>query len=418
MFGIETAYAIDLGLGGITRGFSHISPVLRVGIKPASFADVTLAPGQHSTNVSAKIEAEHYHSLPEGAVPPGVNTVPVTFSVTEGNGTIKLVDAAGLGSTAPIIVNTAGVAIPGISSVTWTLPNEPRTYTMMAEGPAYGRQIFYTATVPPVYELWSGTATIASTGVVPFGGGLYCNYSVEFTNVQASLDLNTTGGGSAAITGTQTERTVGSCPFDPAPVHVDHYSSTSVTRTGNSVSATLVPVGNLINANITFVGTMSADQQTVSGTFTWHRVDQPSPLDWTVVGLATLTRTPPAGSLTPALVFTGSEFYTAGGSNWVRYKLGVTNYTVYPADMFAPAPTLPPCGLNTNSSRTWVDIYDAINNSRIYGFCGLGRPSDLNLIWFAKPVGTLPPSQVYIKLTDRLTNTVYTSNNVSPIYPP
>jgi hypothetical protein len=201
-------------------------------------------------------------------------------------------------------------------------------------------------------------------------------------------------------------------------VHIDHYTSTSVTRTGNNVTATLAPVDNPIRANITFVGTMSADQQSVSGTFTWLRFDQVPILDWTVVGTGTLTRTPPPNGLTPVLVFSGSEFYTAGGSNWVRYKLGVTNWSVYPADMFAPAPTLPPCGLNTNASRTWVDIYDASNNSRIYGFCALGTPSNLNLIWFAKPVGVFPPSQVYIKLNDRATGSIYTSNNVSPIYPP
>jgi hypothetical protein len=423
VFGVKTAYAIDLGLGGLTKGFSHISPVLRAQIQPASFTDVTLARGQLSTNVSAKIVAQHFHA---DIAPPGINSVPVTFTVGASNGTIKLVTDAGPGATGSITVNTstlpAGVAINGISSVTWIPPTAPGTYTMTARGAAYGGQIVYSATVPPPYEPWSGTASIPTSGTpVVFGGSGFCDYSVEFTNIQGSLDLNTTGGGSAAVAATQTERIVGSCPFAPAPVHLDHYTSTNVTRTGNSVTVTLVPVGNPISATLTFVGTMSADQQSVSGTFTWHRYDQPlAPvLNWTVVVAGTFTRTPPPGvGLTPQLVFTGSEFYTAGGSNWVRYKLGVTNWAAYPPEMFAPAPTLPPCGLNTNSSRTWVDIYDASNNSRMYGFCGLGTPSDLNLIWFAKPVGVFPPSQVYIRVIDRATNTTYQSNNVTPVYPP
>jgi hypothetical protein len=237
-------------------------------------------------------------------------------------------------------------------------------------------------------------------------------------NVQGSLDLNATGGGSAIVTATQNEVAESSCPFPASPQHLDAYASTSVTRTGDNVVATLMPVGNPISASLNFVGTMSSDQQTVSGTFTWHRIDQGPPLDWTIVAPGTLTRTAPAASLTPALVFTSSEFYQANGFNWVRYRLGVTNYAVYPAEMFAARPDLPPCGLNTNASRTWVDIYDARNNSRIYGFCGLRSPSDLNLIWFAESVGTPPPAQVYIKLTDRATGAVYTSNNVTPLSPP
>jgi hypothetical protein len=424
VFGVKTAYGIDLGLGGLTKGFSHISPVLRVEIQPASFTDVTLPRGQYTTDVSAKIVTQHYHGTDAR---PGVNTVPVKFSVAEGNGTIKLLNAAGLGVTGSITVNTAslpaGVALSGFSAVTWTVPTDPGTYTMTAEGAAYGGQIVYTATVPPLYEPWHGTADIASAGPVTFGGPPYCFYTVQYTNIHVDMVLNTTGGGGLDVRGLQTERllTPPCGDIQPAGEHLDVYGSEpamSAVRIGNHITATLASLGNPIRGELLFDGIMSADQQTVAGTFTWHRLDQGPPLDWTVVGTGTITRVPPPGSLTPALVFTGSEFYTAGGSNWVRYKLGVTNYAVYPAEMFAPAPTLPPCGLNTNSSRTWVDIYDGNTNSRIYGFCGLGTPSDLNLIWFAKPVGTTPPSLVYIKLTDRLTNTVYQSNNVTPIYPP
>jgi hypothetical protein len=117
----------------------------------------------------------------------------------------------------------------------------------------------------------------------------------------------------------------------------------------------------------------------------------------------------------PVLAFTGTEVYSVDNSNFVRYKLAVTNYQAYPAEMFAPAPNLPPCGLNTNASRTWVNVYDASNNSYIYGFCGFEKPSDLLLIWFAEPVGTPPPLQVYITLVDRATGVTYMSNNVVPI---
>jgi hypothetical protein len=111
----------------------------------------------------------------------------------------------------------------------------------------------------------------------------------------------------------------------------------------------------------------------------------------------------------PVLYLTGSEAFTAGGKNWIRLRYDVLNKADYPADMFAAAPNLPPCGLNTNASRTWVDFFDAAGH-RLYGFCALSKPADLGLIWFAYEEGTIPPSYVYIELNDRQTNTKYKSN--------
>jgi hypothetical protein len=111
----------------------------------------------------------------------------------------------------------------------------------------------------------------------------------------------------------------------------------------------------------------------------------------------------------PILYITGLEYYSAGGKNWVRHKYDVFNKDQYPAAMFAAAPALPPCGTNTNSSRSWVDFYDS-RGKRLYGFCALGSPNDLGSIWFATEEGTVPPSYVYIEITDRQTNTKYKSN--------
>jgi hypothetical protein len=111
----------------------------------------------------------------------------------------------------------------------------------------------------------------------------------------------------------------------------------------------------------------------------------------------------------PVLVHTGSEVYQAGGKQWVRYQYLVDNLAVYPNEMFAPAPDLPPCGTNTKSSRTWVDIYNQ-SGKRLYGFCALGNRDGLGKLWFALEVGVLPPSWVYIEMTDRKTNTKYKSN--------
>src|SRR5688500_513400 len=111
----------------------------------------------------------------------------------------------------------------------------------------------------------------------------------------------------------------------------------------------------------------------------------------------------------PVLYLTSHEFYTASGKNWIRYKFDVANKEAYPAEIFAAAPGLPPCGTNTNSSRTWVDFFDS-TGKRLYGFCGLGKPEDLGKIWVAFEEGVVPPSYVYIELNDRQTNTKYKSN--------
>jgi hypothetical protein len=85
------------------------------------------------------------------------------------------------------------------------------------------------------------------------------------------------------------------------------------------------------------------------------------------------------------------------------------NKDAYPDAMFAPAPALPPCGKNTNSSRTWVDIFD-MRGKRLYGFCALGKAENLGSIWFALEIDEIPPSYIYIEMNDRETNTKYKSN--------
>jgi len=111
----------------------------------------------------------------------------------------------------------------------------------------------------------------------------------------------------------------------------------------------------------------------------------------------------------PILYLTAVEPHQAGGKQFLRYKYDVFNKTSYPADFFAASPQLPPCGKNTKAARTWVDIYDQ-SGKRLNGFCALSKPADLGSIWFAIEEGTVPPSWVYIELTDRQTNTKYKSN--------
>src|SRR5436190_1961888 len=61
----------------------------------------------------------------------------------------------------------------------------------------------------------------------------------------------------------------------------------------------------------------------------------------------------------PILYFTGVENFQQGEKTFIRYHYDVFNKDQFPAKMFAPAPNLPPCGRNTKSSRTWIDIFDS-----------------------------------------------------------
>ncbi|MEN3369572.1 MAG: hypothetical protein V7609_1715 [Verrucomicrobiota bacterium] len=136
--------------------------------------------------------------------------------------------------------------------------------------------------------------------------------------------------------------------------------------------------------------------------------DLPSPSEMRAATTATTTANagPPPK---PVLYLMRTEPYSTGGKNWIRYRYDVANKAEYPADMFAAAPSLPPCGSNTNASRTWVDFFDS-TGKRLYGFCALSKPDDLGKLWFALEEGVIPPSYVYIELNDRQTNTKYKSN--------
>lgn len=115
----------------------------------------------------------------------------------------------------------------------------------------------------------------------------------------------------------------------------------------------------------------------------------------------------------PELTCNGWEDYVGSdGEDYTRYWLSVVNWPEFPDALFEAAPDLPACVLNTNASRTWVRIYDQDDNY-IYGFCALPSSDWLTSIWYALPRGT-PPECVYITLTDRRCEQVYTSNLVCP----
>ncbi|MFH1219367.1 MAG: PKD domain-containing protein [Candidatus Eisenbacteria bacterium] len=117
----------------------------------------------------------------------------------------------------------------------------------------------------------------------------------------------------------------------------------------------------------------------------------------------------------PQLQVTRKEDYEWSGEWWTRYYMTVNNRSVFPSALFEVAPDLPPCGLNSNASRTWVDIYNQ-DGGYLSGFCGLTSAEHLDGIWFALPKEQAPPPFVYITMVDRRCGITYTSNLASTSY--
>ncbi len=101
------------------------------------------------------------------------------------------------------------------------------------------------------------------------------------------------------------------------------------------------------------------------------------------------------------------------GNLYDYYFIPVENWQVYPPELFTITPAYGPCGLNPTPSRSWVAIFNATDDSRIYGFCAFDSADDLTLIWFAVPAGNPPPADVYIELHDRESNIRFRSNTLA-----
>jgi hypothetical protein len=130
---------------------------------------------------------------------------------------------------------------------------------------------------------------------------------------------------------------------------------------------------------------------------------------WFLVAAALLNANE-AVAANPQLAMRSTELKKVGATYFGYFNLKVTNYSEFSADLFTPAPNLPPCGANANSARTWVNIYNGATRAYIYGFCALSKPSDLQSIWFGLAWGSPIPTSIYIELNDRLTGTIYRSN--------
>ena len=112
------------------------------------------------------------------------------------------------------------------------------------------------------------------------------------------------------------------------------------------------------------------------------------------------------------LVESGKEYKDYAGTTYVNYQFRVANWKQFPAELFAAAPDLPPCGQNPNASRTWTSTYDSESGAHLYGSCG--AIEDFKGLYTRVPVkkGDNPPKGVFLTLEDRKCGITYKSNTV------
>ena len=93
----------------------------------------------------------------------------------------------------------------------------------------------------------------------------------------------------------------------------------------------------------------------------------------------------------------------------IAYEIEITNRDRFANQLFSAAPDLPPCGRNTASSRTWINIYDE-EGARFYGWCAVRTNGELASLRFARPAANIQPTHVVIEFVDRLTGKITRSD--------
>lgn len=125
IFGVQTAYGVDLGLGGSTLDFSNISPALSTQIDTAGLFGEGL-----SWTANAKITGITHH----GGVSAGIDGLPVTFTVAAADGNFGFDEETG--PITQVIVQTGTNDDPaGVASVNWNVAPTPGPHTVTATGP-------------------------------------------------------------------------------------------------------------------------------------------------------------------------------------------------------------------------------------------------------------------------------------------
>ena len=112
----------------------------------------------------------------------------------------------------------------------------------------------------------------------------------------------------------------------------------------------------------------------------------------------------------PAVVFADHDVHRDGRS---LQRLEITNWNAYAPALFRPAAHLPACGTDPNATRLSAEILNASTGGRLRRLCAIDAPEGLREAVFTVTPGAIPPPAVVVRLTDRQTGRVATSDPVA-----
>jgi hypothetical protein len=132
VFGVQTAYAVDFGIGGLAFDLSNIGPALTAHIRATTSTEFTVETGA-SAAPTVKIEGTKTHN-DHPVYNLGIGDLPVTFTLIH------------VGSEDPAVIQVVNTDEGGFASLDWT-PTEAGNYTITAVAKAIGTPVTFTATV-------------------------------------------------------------------------------------------------------------------------------------------------------------------------------------------------------------------------------------------------------------------------------
>lgn len=134
-----------------------------------------------------------------------------------------------------------------------------------------------TATESKTYH---GTLEMSPT--VPFGGVVYCAYSITLRQLDVSITLRPSGEVTAAtVQALNVEAVVGSCPYQPSPPSIAQYSLGTAKMIPNGSMLTLTgDAANSPMVALTITTAAAGDKQQAMLSFL--RTDQSGELAWNV----------------------------------------------------------------------------------------------------------------------------------------
>jgi thiol-disulfide isomerase/thioredoxin len=114
----------------------------------------------------------------------------------------------------------------------------------------------------------------------------------------------------------------------------------------------------------------------------------------------------------PVIEVSSTEPMEAGGIKFTRYVLTVKNWPDFPEELYAPVLELPPCGMNSPSTRLEVKVWSEAGWP-LATYCNVGDASFLRRLWVMWREGDPSPARVYITLEDRRSQRLVKSNVVA-----